>query len=77
MAFEHFIATQRKGINIICVLFVALVTFMWLATLLDWAFSLGWNWDPQILWLGPLMIMFAGFVRFCAFAIFRFVGSGL
>lgn len=75
MTHERFLAGQRKGVNAFFVIFVCLVTAMWVATLLDWAFNLGWGWDRQILWLGPPMVLFAAFVRFCAMAIFRFVGS--
>jgi len=59
--------------NVIIVLFVALLTFMWFATLIDQLFKMGWGWDRQILWLAPPMVLFAFFVRFGAMAIFRFV----
>lgn len=75
MSNEKFIAGQRKSVGIIFAIFVSLVAFMWVATLLDWAFSLGWGWDRQILWLGPPMVLFAFVLRFCAMAIFKFVES--
>ena len=70
---RKFVAGQRKAMNAIITIFIALVTFMWIATLLDWAFSLGWGWDEQILWLGPPMVLFALILRVCAMAIFKFV----
>ena len=74
MSHERFLDLQRKGVNAIFAFFVGLLTLMWTAALLDNAFSLGWGWDRQILWLGPLMVIFGVLVRFCALAIFRFVG---
>jgi hypothetical protein len=71
MSYEQFLAGQRKGVNVVFAFFVSLVAFMWVATLVDWAFELDWGWDRQILWLAPLMILFAGLVRFCATAIFQ------
>jgi len=72
---ERFVASQQKGINFIFVAFCCLVTTMWVATVLDWAINLGWGWDRQGLWLGPLMVLFAVLVRFCATAILKFVRS--
>jgi hypothetical protein len=60
--------------NVILVVFVAFVMFMWLATAIDKAFNMGWGWDGQILWLGPPMVLFAVLLRFVATAIFKFVG---
>ena len=73
MDIAKFIAGQRKSVNVIVRIFVVLLTVMWMATLVDWAFSLGWGWDTQILWLGPPMVLFAFLVRLCAMAIFKFV----
>ena len=75
MRLDRFVNGQRKAVNLVCVAFVALVTFMWVATAIDKAFGMGWGWDSQILWLGPPMILFAVLVRFCAMAIFKFVGG--
>lgn len=75
MSYQQFLDRQHKAINIISGLFVALLSFMWIATAADWLFALGWGWDRQILWLAPPMMAFAALVRFCAFAIFKFVGS--
>lgn len=67
------IRLQRKGVNAFFVAFVALVSVMWVATLCDQVFVLGWRWDRQILWLAPPMLLFAIVVRFCCMAILRFV----
>lgn len=75
MTTEAFVNRQRRAVNSVLVLFVGLLAFMWCATFLDWAFGFGWGWDRQILWLAPLMVLFAALVRFCALAIFRFVAS--
>ena len=75
MNIERFIAGQRKGVNLVFAMSVALLSVMWVATICDWAFNLGWGWDRQIIWLAPPMILFAAFVRFCCMAIFKFVGG--
>ncbi len=75
MDHKKFVDGQRKGVNAICALFVVVIAIMWLATLLDYVFALDWGWDRKILWLGPPMVIFAFFVRFCARAIFKFVDS--
>jgi hypothetical protein len=54
--------------------FVGLVTFMWVATVIDKTFGMGWGWDSQLLWLAPPMVLFAVLLRFCAMAILKFVG---
>jgi hypothetical protein len=74
MDLERFIVGQRRAANLVFALFVGLATFMWVATFLDTSFDLGWGWDRQILWLAPPMVIFAVFVRFCAMAVFKFVG---
>jgi hypothetical protein len=75
MSDQRFVDGQRKRLNIVFALFVSLLTLMWVATALDAAFSLGWGWDRQGLWLGPLMVAFAILVRLAALAMLRFVGS--
>lgn len=56
------------------VAFIVMLTFMWIATLVDKTFDMGWGWDSQILWRAPPKVLFAVFLRFCATAIFKFVG---
>lgn len=75
MGNERFIAGQKRSINVIFVAFCCLVTALWIATVLDWAISLGWGLDRQVLWLGPAMVVFAVLVRFGAMAILRIVGT--
>lgn len=73
MTDDSFITGQRKGVNIIFAMVASLATVMWCATALDVTFDLQWGWDRQILWLAPLMVLFAAIVRFFAKAIFKFV----
>ena len=75
MNIERFVAGQRKGVNLVFAAFVVLISVMWVATLCDWAFKLGWGWDRQLLWLAPPMVLFAVVLRFLCMAIFRFVGG--
>ena len=73
MNIERYVAFHRKGVNLIFAMFAALAVVMWVATVCDWAFNLGWGWDRQIVWLAPLMLLFATFIRFGCMVIFRFV----
>lgn len=75
MNIERFVNGQRNAVNRTFGAFAALVAAMWVATICDWAFDLGWGWDKQIIWLAPPMILFAIFVRFCCMVIFKFVGE--
>ncbi|MGK6318998.1 hypothetical protein [Sphingomonas sp. DT-204] len=75
MSYEPFLNRQRRAVNVIFGMFIALLAFMWVAAAADLLFAFGWGWDRQILWLAPPMMLFAALVRFCAFAIFKFVGS--
>lgn len=75
MNIQRFVAGQRKAVDIILTMFVALLSVMWIATVCDWGFNLGWGWDKQIIWLAPPMLLFAMLVRFCCMAIFRFVSD--
>lgn len=59
--------------NRIFLMFFGLLAVMWIATVCDWAFNLDWGWDFQIIWLAPLMSLFAVFVRFCCMLIFSLV----
>ena len=77
MNLECFIASQRRAVNIIFGLFVSLLATMWIVTLCDHVFNLGWGWDKQILWLAPPMMLFAVIVRFCCALMFRFVSCFL
>ncbi len=70
---ERFIAGQRKGVNFVFAAFVFLISVMWVASVCDWVFNLGWGWDRQILWLGPPMLLLGVVLRFLCMAIFRFI----
>jgi hypothetical protein len=73
MTYERFVDGQRRGVNFISKAVIGLVCVMWIATSVDWAFDMGWGWDRQGLWLGPLMVLFTLFLRLCAMRIFKFV----
>jgi hypothetical protein len=75
MNIERFVARQRKAVNLFFAIFAALLVVMWVATVCDWAFNLGWGWDRQIIWLAPPMLLFGVFVRFCCMAMFNFFGD--
>jgi hypothetical protein len=74
MNIQRFVAGQRRAVDVIFMMFVALLSVMWIVTICDWALNLGWGWDKQIIWLAPPMLLFAMFVRVCCMA-FRFVGD--
>ncbi|KQS49043.1 MULTISPECIES: hypothetical protein [unclassified Sphingomonas] len=42
---------------------VAVASLMWVLTLLDYAFGLGWGWDRRGLWAAPLVLLIATTVR--------------
>jgi hypothetical protein len=69
----RFVSTQRKGVNGICALFAIVVSIVWVATLCDWSFNLGWGYDQQMLWTAPLGLLFAIALRWVAMGIFKFV----
>jgi len=75
MVIKRSIESQRRGVDTILAIFVVVIGLMWAATACDYVFGLGWGWDTQIIWLGPLMIAWGFFVRFCARAIFAFIGN--
>jgi hypothetical protein len=75
MNLKSFVAGQRRGVNLILSLYTALLVLMWVATVCDWAFNLGWGWDRKIIWLAPPMLLFGVFVRFCCVAVFNFFGG--
>ena len=77
MGIERFVAGQRKGVHLIFVGFLVLLSVMWIATVCDWTFDMGWGSDRQIVWLAPPMMLFAVFVRFCCMVIFRFIGGNM
>ena len=76
MRIERSLTSQRNDVNRSYLLFVVVVAAMWLATLLDHVFRLGWGWDREILWAAPPMLLFATVLRILCMAIFAlFEGS--
>ena len=75
MSMKEFVSQQRNTVNFLFGLFVAGLLMFWLWAALAWAFALGWNADPKILWAAPLMAIFGYGVRFFCMKIFRFVES--
>ncbi|QZD89995.1 hypothetical protein K3148_00835 [Qipengyuania aurantiaca] len=75
MSKEDFVSQQRNGVNFLFGLLVVGLFMFWLWAALDGAFDLGWNADPQILWLAPSMAIFAYIVRFFCMRIFGFIES--
>jgi hypothetical protein len=73
MSTKHFVSQQRNAVNLMFGLFAILLAGFWLHALFDWAFSLGWGSDPQVLWAAPLISIFAYGVRFFCMLIFGFV----
>ena len=73
-----FSGTERLalgGFNASTVAVIVVVSGMWLATLADRTFHLGWGWDRQILWVAPIIGVGAMFVRLVGHMIFRWVGA--
>jgi hypothetical protein len=64
-----------SGFNFTIAVIIVGMCGMWLATLADQTFHLRWGWDHQILWLAPLIVLFALIIRFAGHIIFRFVGA--
>lgn len=63
------------GFNLSIVAIIVAVSGMWLATLVDYLFHLGWGWDRQILWVAPIIIVGAMLVRLIGHAVFRLIGA--
>ncbi len=63
------------GFNTSTVAVIVAVCGMWLATVADQVFHLGWAWDRQILWIAPIIIVGTMLVRFVGRSIFRWVGA--
>ena len=74
MKLDQFVASQRRAVILICVVIIAMAMLMWVATSADSALGVGWSLDRQILWLAPPITLFALLLRFCAMAIFKWVG---
>jgi hypothetical protein len=69
MRYKRFAAWFRKDFNLTSWSIVAVVGLMWVSTLLDFAFGLGWGWDRRILWVAPMVLLIATTVRLCQAAV--------
>lgn len=75
MSTQEFVSQQRDAVNFLFGTITVCLLMLWLWAALDWAFALGWNADPQLLWAAPLMAIFAYGLRFFCLRIFGFVKS--
>lgn len=75
MSTQEFVSQQRNAVNFLFGTIMVCLLMLWLWAALDWAFALGWNADPQLLWAAPLMAIFAYGLRFFCLRIFGFVES--
>ena len=75
MSMKRIVSEQRNAGNFLFRVIMAGLLLFWLWAALDWLFALGWNADPQILWVAPLMAIFGYGLRFVCMAILRFVES--
>lgn len=69
MRYERFDAWFRKEFDWTFWSIVAVVSVIWAATILDFALSLGWGWNSQVLWAAPLVLLIAFAVRIWKVAI--------
>ncbi len=63
MRSERFAVWFRRESNWTFWSIVAVVSVMWLLTLLDFAFGLGWGWDKRGLFVAPLIALTATIIR--------------
>lgn len=63
------------GFNFSIIAVIVVVSGMWLATLADYLFDLGWGWDRQIFWIAPIIIVGAMLVRLIGHSVFRVIGA--
>jgi hypothetical protein len=69
MRYKCFATWFRKDFNPTFRSIVAVVSLMWVSTLLDFAFGLGWGWDRRNLWVAPMVLLIATTVRLCQAAV--------
>ena len=74
MRHKRFAAWFRKDASFTFWSIVAVVSLMWVATFLDFAFELGWGWDRRALWMAPLILMITAIVRLFHVAVDKFMG---
>ena len=75
MGTKAIVERQKRGFDTVIRIFCIVAALMWLAAMLDHFLALGWDWDPKVLWMAPLMMGFAVVLKFVGHAIFRFIGS--
>ena len=75
MSTKDFVSQQRNAVNFLFGLITVGLMLFWLCAALDWAFALGWNADPQTLWVAPLMAIFGCILRFFCLKIFGLIES--
>lgn len=63
------------GFNVSTIAVIAAVSLMWLATVADRMFDLGWGWDRQILWTASIIVIGTLLTRLIGHGIFRWVGA--
>jgi hypothetical protein len=63
MRYERFAVWFKKDSSWTFWSIVAVVSVMWLVTLLDFAFGLGWGWDKRGLFVAPLIVLIATIIR--------------
>jgi sterol desaturase/sphingolipid hydroxylase (fatty acid hydroxylase superfamily) len=79
MRYERFEVWLRKDARLTFWSIVAVVSVMWIVTLLDFAFGLGWGWDSRGLWAAPLILLIAVAIRLWHVAVDKLIdrlGSG-
>lgn len=75
MATERYNRVVVRSFNIVGRTLVAAACLMWLTTLADLLFGLGWGWDKQGLWIGPIIIAI-GIATLCGGnLLFRLMGA--
>lgn len=69
------VSYQRNGANVILALFCVLLLGFWVHSLADLLLDLGWESDPDALWMAPAMATGAFVIRYFLFKLFGFVAK--
>lgn len=75
MSLESYNRFAVRSFEISILMVIIGATLMWLATLADHFLALGWGWDPQIIWIAPVIVAGALLTRTLGRLIFRSVGA--
>ena len=73
MGNERFAVWFRKESSWTFWSIIAVGSVMWLGTLLDFAFGLGWGWDKRGLFAVPLILLIATIIRFWHVAVDKII----